>query len=188
MEAVWNRLMERLTAEFPNPSESRSLPPDCTDMLSQAIRAFNCKAYDATAMACRASIEAAGWHSLYLRWTGRGWRAHSIPRKKGIVSKVQLEKIRDELVSEGYLPTKLQYTFDRVKNAGDYALHFAEAFVRTEEKSIGESHVKTVKSGKPAEIEPVKLRVSKTEAERLIRATTAILLQLFLVAKARRVE
>lgn len=56
--AVLSSLESTLDAEFAG--MARSLPRTCTQLLRQAVGAFEARAYEAVAMTCRASVEAAG--------------------------------------------------------------------------------------------------------------------------------
>ncbi len=131
-DSLIERLFATLDSAYPN--GHRSLPTACTNLLDQARRAHNARAYEASAMTCRASIEAGTWHYLNLTWSATGFAARQIQRDREFsVALSRLQAMEDTLVAEGVLTPPLQAAFVRVKREGDSAAHLAETTLRADE-------------------------------------------------------
>jgi hypothetical protein len=180
-------LLENLVAALQStfPSGHRSLPAACTNLLDQARKAHNARAYEASAMACRASIEAGTWHYLNLTWSATGFAARQIQRDRELsVAFSRLQAMEDTLVGEGVLSPPLQAAFDRVKREGDSAAHLAETTLRADEQEMRGW------TGAPGQLDPVRdplnpLWMDAPKSLGRIRDTRDVLMALFVSSAAR---
>jgi hypothetical protein len=182
-DSVLENLVAALDSAFPN--GHKSLPDACTNLLDQARKAHNAGAYEASALTCRASIEAGTWHYLNLTWSATGFAARQIQRDREFsVALSRLQAMEDPLVREGVLTPPLRAAFDRVKREGDSVAHLAETTLRADETELRGW------TGAPGQIDPVRdplnpLWMDAPKSLDRIRDARDVLLALFVSAATR---
>jgi hypothetical protein len=178
----YDALEATLASECPGPA--RPLPSACTKLFCQSVLSLNAGAFEASAMTCRAAVEAAAWHYLFLNWTKNGWSNRGIPRDEQLrVARTGLAEIGRLAHVQGGLSEGLRAAFDRVKEAGDAAAHLAETTLRADERETRDYIAATVRPGaappQPTRdpIEPYWL--SQEAARSIVADSSQILLELF---------
>jgi hypothetical protein len=100
---------------------------DFWPLFVQAILSHDAGAREASAIMCRAAIEAIGYTYLtHKPWLDTAWKIESRKDSKGRFVRLKFSDIRSHLVERKVLDENLVRALDQIKDDGDTAAHLSE--------------------------------------------------------------
>jgi hypothetical protein len=176
---TWSAFALELTRRYG--TGTRPLPNESLDLLAQAVQAHKGGAYSATAIVCRAALEAAGIQALYLERVGpASWSPPRIPlQPNGRPIRLNLDAVIDGLKLYGILDKKEADSARKVKDAGDTAAHTVERSQRMFAEYLDDLRAALAAGGKIVDVQPPATKVSEDQSLTLLQTTARTLLAIY---------
>jgi hypothetical protein len=180
-EPLWDELWSWIGSEFPDNNVATPLiewPP----LFCQSILAHDAGAGEASAMACRASVESLGTIFLTHRPDGHnGWTRNFPWKADGRLERWTFSDIQDRLRQSGVLTGDLDQLMNHIKFDGDAAAHIS---LRMEEEYVAVVQKRPRRPGAPNDL--AQLWMTEGDFQRDLEGTLRIIKAVLLAAKAER--
>lgn len=176
---VWSAFEAELKTEFG--TGARPLPNESLDLFSQAVLAHKGGAYAATAIVCRAALEAAGIQALYLERLGPSeWSPPCIPlQPNGKQIRLSLDVTIEGLKLYGILNEPEAKCARIVKRAGDTVAHIVERSQRSVSEYLDDLRAAFQGHGRIEDVQPPATKVSEDQSLTLLQTTSRVLLAIY---------